>query len=303
VTVTVDPNNELTEANENDNAASRANIRLRNAPSDNTPPTVNAVFISDDNPFNDNDAITTVRDVKVKIKATDPTGSNGATPSGVNKYCIVRYTYEVVNRRWIESACSFAALPAPEAGTTDTFIVSTQLQAREGVAYAFVWIKDKAGNISRRPGFDVISFIPTSVIQINRNDVRIFRIPLTAGQSLKLDFVIQSGDVDVSVFDDFRNPNATRIAVSANNGTTTESVTLTGPGNFQVEVDAIVNSRFTVATTTAVEAVAASSASPSVIDAGGETPIVAGPPAALAAIEDEETVDDTTLIYLPIVTK
>ena len=302
VTVTVDPEDELSEANEDDNDADRR-VRLRNAPSDNTSPTVNAVYISDDNPFNDNDAITAVRDVKVKIQASDPTGNNNATPSGVAKYCIVRYTYDVVNRRWIESACSFAVLPAPEAGTTDTFIVSTQLQAREGVAYAFVWIKDKAGNISRRPGFDVISFIPSSVIQINRNDVRIFRIPLTAGQSLKLDFAIQSGDVDVSVFDDFKDPNATRIAVSANNGTAPESVTLTGPGDFQVEVDAIVNSRFTVATTTAVEAVAASSASPSVIAVGDDTPIIAGPPAARAAIEDEDTGDGTTQIYLPIVTK
>ncbi len=171
------------------------------------------------------------------------------------------------------------------------------------MAYTFVWIKDKAGNISPPAGLRRDQLYPDLGDPVNRNDVRLFRIPLTAGQSLKLDFTIQSGDVDVSVFDDFRNPNATRIAVSANNGTTTESVTLTGPGNFQVEVDAIVNSRFTVATTTAVEAVAASSASPSVIAADGDTPIIAGPPAERAAIEDEETDDGTIQIYLPIVVR
>ncbi len=84
VTVTVDPEDKLSEANEDDNDADRS-VRLRNAPSDNTPPTVDAVFISDDSPFNDNDAITAVRDVKVKIKASDPTGGNNATPSGVEK--------------------------------------------------------------------------------------------------------------------------------------------------------------------------------------------------------------------------
>lgn len=54
-----------------------------------------------------------------------------------------------------------------------------------------------------------------------------------------------------------------------------------------MEVD-IVNSRFTVATTTAVEAVAASSASPSVIAVGDDTPIIADC-RQRAAIEDEET--------------
>jgi len=209
----------------------------------------------------------------------------------------------VIRREWVEEECNFAALPAPEASTTDTFIVTTQLQAKEGVAYAFVWVKDNAGNISRTPGFDVISFVPTTEIRLRRNDVRIFRIPLAAGQTLKLDFTILSGDVDVEVFDDFTNPNATRIAVSANNGTTAESVTLTGPGKFQVEVDAVVNSRFTIATSTAAEAVAASSASPGVTLLDGDTPTVTGPPAARAAIEDDAPEASAGQLYLPLVVK
>jgi hypothetical protein len=288
VIVTVDPADQLPETRENDNSAARR-VRLFNAPPDTTPPTVNLVRISDDDPFNDDDPITSSRDVRVKIQATD-----GGTPaSGVSSFCIVSYFYNVVTRRWVELPCQFQPLPAPE--TQDTFIVEAELPAREGVAYAFVWVRDNAGNISRRPGFDVISFIPATPINLRRNDVRIFRIPLSVGQSLTLTFTHEFGDVDVSVFDDFTNPNATRIAASARNGSQTEAVTLTGeagkPNRFQVEVRAVVNSRFAITVAEGVgAAVVTSGLTPNTTADLPENPLVGGPPASQAAIDDEEDV-------------
>jgi len=293
ITVVVDTDGKIIEDNERDNSATRQ-VRLRNAPTDRTAPEVSAVAISDDTTFNNDDPITTSRNVKVKITATDPTGANGATPSGVTDFCIVSYTYDAVRREWVEEECEFAPLPAPT--TPNTFIVDAELQARAGVAYAFVWVRDGAGNISKRPGFDVISYIPTTAITINRNDVRIFRLPLAAGQSLSLTFTPRFGDVDVQVFDDFTNANATRIAVSANNGSQAEQITITGPGRFQVEVRAIANSEFTIATATDVVAAAAASASPFAPTAD-EQPLISGPPARQTAIEDGSE------LYLPIVTK
>ncbi|MEZ4725680.1 MAG: hypothetical protein R3E79_00940 [Caldilineaceae bacterium] len=292
ITVEIDNDDAVPEDKENDNLA-RRRVRLRNAPTDRTPPEVGTVAISDDSTFNDADPIVTTRNVKVKFTATDPTGSNGAQPSGVTGYCIVSYTYDAVNREWVEEECDFAPLPAPIAA--DTFVVDAELQARTGVAYAFVWVRDGAGNISKRPGFDVVSYIPTTPISLRRNDVRIFRLPLAAGQSLSLTFTPSFGDVDVSVFDDFTNPDATRIALSANNGDEPEQVTLTGPGRFQVEVRAVVNSEFTVAVATDVVASAASAA-PLAPSADGK-PLVGGPPARQAAI------DDDTNLYLPLINK
>ncbi len=305
ITVTVDPDDKLTEDNEGDNSASRQ-VRLRNQPSDNTPPKVDGVFISDDpDPFNEADAITQSKNVRIKIKASDLAGANGAAASGVDQFCIVRYYYDNVARRWVETSCQFAALPALSG---DGFIVTTDLPDVPGTAYAFVWVKDKAGNISRRPGFDFISFVPSTPIDLNRNDVRIFRIPLAAGQNLKLTFTPQFGDVDVAVFDDFTNPNAARIAVSANNGTTPESVIIPGSGTsgkYQIEVRAVVNSRFTitVAPATDVDIVAATAASAASANADPTQPTVAGPPAQQAAIEDDSEQNTSSGIFLPLVKK
>jgi hypothetical protein len=173
--------------------------------------------------------------------------------------------------------------------------VNAVLPPFEGVAYAFVWVKDIAGNISRTPGFDVITFIPSTPININRNDVRLFRIPLQAGQVITFTFTPTFGDVDVSVFDDFTNPNATRIAISANNGPVTETVTLSGPGRRQIEVRAVVNSRFTISYQQGSALLAANDLGvASTTAALPDTPLIAGPPALQTAIEEE-------VIYLPIV--
>lgn len=62
---------------------------------------------------------------------------------------------------------------------------------------------------------------------------------------------MDSGDVDVAVFDDFTNVDASRCGLSANNGAVDETVALPGScpvpsGRLQVEIRAVVNSRFTI---------------------------------------------------------
>ena len=282
IVVQVDSGNVLAEANENDNTAGRR-VFVRPTPPDTTPPTVSNVRISDDEPFNENDAIVTSGNVQVRFQATD-------ADSGLDSYCIVRYSYSSVLRRWVEENCVFRTLPAPDSGTSDTFTVDTSLPPKEGAVYAFVWVKDKAGNISRRPGFDVASFIPTDTdIELDRNEVRVFRITLGPGQSASFTFTPVLGDVDVSVFNGF-GANATRCAVSANNGTTPETVTI-GAGactgtSFQIEVRAVVNSTIQIAFTQTLAGLL--NATPDAIAPAKElplTPIVAGPPAEQAAIE------------------
>ncbi|NJM41650.1 MAG: hypothetical protein HC853_13275 [Anaerolineae bacterium] len=295
---------------ENDNLASRR-IRVRAQPTDNTPPRVNSIFISDDTPFNDLDAIVTTRNVKVKINAQDPTGANNATPSGLKEFCIVRYYYDVPLRRWVESDCEFQDLPAVTSGDaiSGTFIVDAEIPNRAGTAYAFAWVKDNAGNISRTPGFDVVAYLPAGNIDVNRNDRRIFRILMPNSQTLTFTVQIASGDIDLSAFDGV-GIGATRVDVSANNGTTTEEVTVTNNtgGNrvFQFEVRAVANSRITITTQqgpavfTGVNAPEVLAADINFPDKEDDTaPTISGPPALQTAIG----ADSDNQVYLPITIK
>ncbi|MEZ4676105.1 MAG: hypothetical protein R2932_17915 [Caldilineaceae bacterium] len=292
------------EARESDNSATRR-AQMRTPKPDTTFPVVSNVAISDDDPFNAADVLTAAPDVRIQSAASDE-------GDGLDAFCVVSYTYDVVRRRWIEQNCQFTALPSPQSGTTDTFLVDATLQPKKGVAYAFVWVRDKAGNISRRPGFDVITFLTEDPIDLNRNDVMILRLPLPSG-NLQLDVDVEFGDVDVSVFDDFTKADANRCALSANNGPVAEQIVLPGttcpatPGRFQVEIRAVVNSRFTVSVSQNVTERALAASVQSAVDnavalAVPTKPLVGGPPALLAAIDDDEDSGDTTsTIYLPVV--
>ncbi len=283
--VTVDSTDLFTESSERDNTASRK-VLVVPVPPDRTPPVVSDVRI------NDGDAIATSTEAVVTFNASDPASPGGAQTSGVRSYCLVRYTFSSAQRRWVEEVCdSFTLLPEPN--DDGSFTVETRLRPRAGTAYVFVWVKDAAGNISRRPGFDVISFAPAEdeLIELNRNEVRVFRITLSPGQSATLTFTPLTGDVDVSAFDGV-GANATRIAVSAQNGLAEETVSLSVPGGgatttFQVEVRAVENSVFTLAISEGTALLAQSE----VIDPGKEisdAPFVAGPPAIQAAIGEAQ---------------
>ncbi|MFN8445211.1 MAG: beta-propeller fold lactonase family protein [Caldilineaceae bacterium] len=302
ITVSVDPENVIPEDREGNNEQSRR-VRTRAVTGDTTPPVVTSLRISDDDPFNDNDPFVTTRNVKVKIVASD------TAPGTVKDYCLVGYKYDAVNRRWVELSCTFTPLPAPENGTTDTFIVNKQIDPTQGVVYAFVWVRDNSGNISRTPAFDVVSFISGDPINLHRNDVLILRIPVPAGQNFTLKADVEYGNVDIAVFDDFTNPNAALCGFTDNSGDADETIALPGdcpasPGRLQVEISAIKNSRFTISLTPGtadeVASVAASNATEISADEPS-TPLVAGPPALQTAIDEPQEGEGN--VYLPLVVK
>lgn len=73
---------------------------------------------------------------------------------------------------------------------------------------------------------------------ILRNDVKRIPVTLQTGQAVTLRVVVEAGDVDLSAFD----AAGTRLAVSANGGSATEELSLVGPGQFEFELRAVVNS-------------------------------------------------------------
>jgi YVTN family beta-propeller protein len=298
--VFVDSGGDFPEERERDNIARRT-FTVRPAPPDKTAP----VIVDGSTVINDDAVISPSRDVNIKFKADDPAGPAGQSISGLDSFCIVRYYYSGVQRRWVEERCDFRQLPAK--GTDGSYEVKhVQLPDTVGVGYAFVWVKDKAGNISKKPGFDFINIIPSGERSIGRNDVRIFRIRVSPGQSLSLTVTPTAGttsDVDTTVFQGFTSP--VRCDVSAiSNGTTPETVTVPSvlcPGTeFQIEVRAVVNSRFSVTTALALAGLTrpqASGVGPAGQASSDPAPQVAGPPALQTAI------DGGALVYLPVITR
>jgi hypothetical protein len=294
--VFVDSNNDFTEDRENDNITRRKFV-VRPIPPDKTAP----VIVDGSTRIENDAAITQNRvNVEIKFKADDPTSPSGQSTSGLGSFCVVRYYYDSVLRRWVEQICNFKPLPDKDAN--GDFSIRTDLPDRVGVAYAFVWVRDKAGNISKTPGFDFINFIPSGARNINRNDVRVFRLRLAPGQSVSLTFTPTIGDVDATVFQGITNP--TRCDTSAiQNGTVAETVTVpsglcTGT-DFQIEVRAVVNSRFSVSTAVGLAAARGAqptaTAAPALLRDG--TPLVGGPPALQAAI------DGGAPIFLPMLSR
>jgi YVTN family beta-propeller protein len=296
VTVVVDSTNLFAEERERDNTASRS-VFVRAIPPDRVLPIVSSVRIN-------NDAVsTTSNNVSITFAANDPPSTAPAPTSGLDSFCIVRYSYRANIRRWVEENCRFVPLPA--ANNDGTFTIQTRLPDRFGVAYAFVWVKDGAGNISRRPGFDFINVVPDGTLSLSRNDTRILRITLDPGQATQVTVTPTVGDIDLSVFAGVA-ANAPRVAVSAENGLAPETVAFSVPADgtrtiFQVEIRAVVFSRFTLGVSRV--ALASLPAQSENIATGKEipdTPFVAGPPALTSAIEDPNAPGSGLVVRLPM---
>jgi len=289
------PFHDFVEDRENDNIA-RRRFLVRPIPPDKTAP----VIVDGSTQIEGDAAITQNRDVEIKFKADDPTSPSGQSTSGLGTFCVVRYYYDTVLRCWVEQNCNFTLLP--DKGADGSYAIRTQLPDRVGVAYAFVWVRDKAGNISKAPGFDFINFIPSGARNIDRNDVRVFRLRLTPAQSVSLTFTPTIGDIDATVFQGITNP--VRCDTTAiQNGTVPETVTvpsgLCSGTDFQIEVRAVVNSRFSVSTVVGLAAArevqTATGVAPALLP--DSTPLVGGPPSLQTAI------DGGTPIFLPMLTR
>ncbi|HYN89528.1 MAG TPA: hypothetical protein VER55_13420, partial [Ardenticatenaceae bacterium] len=307
--VTVDVGAKQKEANENDNTATRG-ITVKAAAAASTlsvtadePPTVTAAFISDEEPFNLLDPFAASPNVRVRFTLTDVDGADDLA-----SYCIVGYHYDAIERRWVRQDCEFAALPAPDGdgNYTVAYTLPTVDGAPvEGAAYAFVWAQDDEGNISRRPGIDVISVLPPDPIELAGEQFQVYRILVPAGQQVTLTAVFRPedeayGDVDLWVYNGI-NVDSPLIEMGANNGPVTDTVTFANLGDtarpFHVEVrNADDISRFRLGAEFAPAGAYTPEPDPDF------TPLVAGPPAigAIGDLEIHEPPPGANL-YLPFI--
>jgi YVTN family beta-propeller protein len=296
ITVQVDTAGALDDDDRDDTAQSNRNIQA--PPPDRTKPVVSNVRISDEATFDDEDLFTTSTDVKVRFQANDPASGGGAETSGLDSVCVVTYYYSTVERSWIKRDCRFEPLPAPEG---DTFTVDAELTDKLGAAYVFVYVRDKAGNISAREfGFTNLLPSPNEDIELNAEQL-IFRVRLNAGQSFTLNATPSAGDVDLAAF---ALPSRQRVAVSAQNGTEPESITVTSNANnslFQIQIKPFGTEgnifRLSVSDAAAVGLQQTNNVDPSKQATLPNAPLVSTPPAA------QTEVSDISQVFMPLTTR
>jgi hypothetical protein len=166
---TIDPLDMVEESNEENNLISRTVTILPPLP-DTLPPTVDSVVLDDG-------ALQTDRwRVLLDVSASDNPGG-----SGVESLLIVEYMYNQSGDDWHPVRRS-DWLPYEQASTDYRW----GLVGQQGVHIFQVWAADGAGNISPRPGVQMINWIGRSYMRVLHRKVDFYRYPLGSGERLQI---------------------------------------------------------------------------------------------------------------------
>ncbi len=217
----IDPDNTVVESDKTNNIVQRL-VLVAPAAADQTAPVVQGIAV------NGGPATTvTSRDLTLDIRASDPPPN----ASGVQDIHIIEYVYNEGAQRWVPVARS-GWLPYTQ--TPDRYRWS--LLPLPGMRYMQVRARDGAANVSIGNARRLINYeVPTD--RIARGQTRIYRYIVAAGQELRVDLEVLSGDADLYVWSSDAQQSA---RVSNLPGTANEQVIVPVseivPGVYQVEV-------------------------------------------------------------------
>ena len=213
----IDPDNVINETFENNNQVSRI-VRAHSPNPDQIPPHVDSFTI------NHGAATTASRDVVLNTTASDNPGG-----SGVARLLYVEFEYSQGARQWV---------PVQNSGWLTYDLARNnypwQLIPSAGVKYLQAWAADRAGNISPFPHKAFINFLPSND-EVARDQVRIYRRFVTAGQALTAHVTPISGDPDLYIWPP---DHETRPAWVSNSSQGVDQVSFIAPvsGIYQIEV-------------------------------------------------------------------
>ncbi|MFN8490070.1 MAG: CARDB domain-containing protein [Caldilineaceae bacterium] len=196
----IDPDNTVLEGDETNNLIHRA-ITVLPPDADLTAPHVDSFTI------NNGATTTNEQTVTLNTTATDPT-----TPppsSGVESLLFVEYEFSQGAGTWAPTQIS-NWLPYATAHTNEAW----PLMPASGMHYLQAWAADKAGNIAAFPARALTNYIPPTD-KVGQDQVRIYRINLTAGQHFTARVESSSGDPDLYVWapdSDTRPPYVSNLA-------------------------------------------------------------------------------------------
>jgi len=180
----LDPHNQFTEASEANNAVTRT-VSVLPPAADRLPPRVDALQIGDGR------AVVTSTQIYLSASATDYPLEN---PSGVASLRYVEFEYNPGNRLWI---------PVQDSNWLAYAQVRQNyrwmLSAVSGNHYIQAWAKDQAGNVSTFPYQTGVDYMPPTD-RIGRDQTRIYRRTLNAGDNLQVTIHPRSGDPDLYIW-------------------------------------------------------------------------------------------------------
>ncbi|MGB0385738.1 MAG: CARDB domain-containing protein [Ardenticatenaceae bacterium] len=216
----IDPDGQFSESSESNNTIVKTVTVLEQAP-DSLAPRVDSLLI------NDGSESVEEREVKLKASATD-----FGSPSGsVADIRYIELEYAQGSRVWV---------PVADSGWQDYATSNNDyawtLSPVGGIHYIQAWARDQDGNISTFPNQPSVNYLPPTG-RVSRNQARVHRQQLTAGQTLNVTLKRISGDPDLYIWP----PNweeGNPPWVSNQEGNLDEILSIQAPvsGTYQVEV-------------------------------------------------------------------
>lgn len=216
----IDPDNLVAEDLETNNVVSRT-VTIAPPGADQSVPVVTSILV---NGGSTDPNIS--RDIAINVTATDP----DPNPSGVEALNFIEFVYNVGAQQWIPVGQS-NWLPYASGSVSYTWT----LQPTVGMHYVQVRARDRSANISIGNAQQVANYEPT-VDRVNRNQTRLYRFDVAAGESLVVDVETISGDPDLYVWSARTDQSARVSNRSDGNEQIVVPTAEVVPGVYQVEI-------------------------------------------------------------------
>ncbi len=290
----IDPDNTVTESNEDNNVVSRT-VVVAPAADDRTVPVVQSIATN-----GAAGATVSEPEVTVDISAADPPPD----ATGMQAVNVIEYVYNTSVEQWI---------PVKQSGWLpyDQTPARTQwkLLPLPGMHYLQVRARDKADNISIGNARQLVNYAPAKDT-IGRRQTRVYRYNVPDGQSLTVNLEVLSGDADLYVWSS-RTDQSARVSNLEDSANEQVSVPAdqVAPGVYQVEVYGYTAAEYRI-TTNVGPVQAALQAELTVGGVSSVKPTPDAPVVPVDSLPDERqgaapalAPEDNGTIYLPLVVR
>ncbi len=177
----IDPGNKVKESDENNNLIKRT-VTVLPTIVDMEAPHIDELVI------NNGAATTQSRQISVRVRASD-------TEHPVQAVYFVEYEYIRGADQWVAVQWSDWL---PYTGTPTTY--EWTLLSSPGIKYIQAWATDERGNSMSQPQLAAINYAPASEDSLSKDELRLYRYPLTAGEQLSAFLLPTEGDPDLYVW-------------------------------------------------------------------------------------------------------
>ncbi len=233
ITAVIDPDNKFSEASKNNNTVT-LQITIRGAGEDKLAPHVDSLTIAEGRQ--------SVTDTFVRLGAT---ASDPLPGSGVAELRYVEFEFNQGAKLWVPVWASDWLI----SNTVNSTFYGHQLTPVSGIHYIQAWARDGAKNVSHYPYQKGIEYLPP-MESITRDQTRIYRRDLAAGESLAVTVKPESGDPDLYIWPpDFSHGRPPWVSNLTSNAEEYLCITAPVSGTYQVEVYGYNSARYEIAFT------------------------------------------------------